>query len=137
MIYNITRTDRNIDRAVEQLVGKRFGLIYKFKNGSIGSKPYVISKCTSDFNINTESQAYERKCNIELRPRGIIIHFRIKSSSFIWPIAYDVLALTLLDQQLVVSDDTREAQLIPHVKTKKDSTFLQKTMKYQAAYLCQ
>lgn len=136
VIYNSTRTDKNIDRAVDLLVGKRFGLLHKLRNGGNGSEPYVIQGCSPDFKIDTTSQAYERKCNIELRPYGIIVHFHIKYSSFIWPIAYDALSMSLDGQRIAVNDGVREAALYPHVKTKKESLFIQKVIKSQAAFLC-
>ena len=58
MIYNVTRTDRNIDQAVDQLVGKPFGFIYKLRNGSIGSEPFVIYASSPEFNIDFDSQDY-------------------------------------------------------------------------------
>jgi hypothetical protein len=126
MIFNVTRTDRNIDRAVNEALGKRFGLLHKLTNGSIGSEPFIIETCSPDFEIDLENQDYERKCNIELRPRGIIVHYRKKSSSFIWVIPYHHLAVYQSGNQLSIYGNTVYVKLRPRMKRKKSSPFIKK-----------
>jgi hypothetical protein len=134
MIYNITRTDINTDQAVDQLIGKRFGILYKLRNGGIGSEPFIIYTASPDFQIELESQEYDRKCNIELRPKGIIVHFRKRSSSFIWPIPFDQLTLNQSGNLLTVNGDTSYAKLKPRVKSKKNSPFIQKMIDAKAKH---
>jgi hypothetical protein len=44
--------------------------------------------------------------------------------------------MSLAGQLLAVSDGAREATLYPHIKTKKESFFIQKVIKSQVAFLC-
>ena len=134
MIYNVTRTDIKIDQTVDQLIGKRFGFLYKLRNGSIGSEPFIIYTSSPDFQIDFESQEYDRKCNIELRPKGIIVHFRKKSSSFIWPIPFDQLTLNQSGKLLSVHGITLYAKLKPRVKSKKNSPYIQKMIDAKAGF---
>lgn len=134
MVYNVTRTDRNIDRAVNELVGKQFGLIHKIKNGVIGSEPYIIYSCSPEFDIDLESQIYERKCNIELRPNGIIVHFRKKSSSFIWPIAFHHLTVYQSGKQISIYGGSSFLKLTPRMKMKKNSPFIKKLIAAKTTY---
>ena len=66
MIFNVTRTDRNIDRAVNESLGKRFGLLHKLTNGSIGSEPFIIETCSPDFEIDLEKYSIPNNPNIVL-----------------------------------------------------------------------
>ena len=134
MVYNVTRTDRNIDRAVNELVGKQFGLIHKIKNGVIGSEPYIIYSCSPEFDIDLESQTYERKCNIELRPNGIIVHFRKKLSSFIWPIAFHHLTVYQSGKQISIYGGSSFLKLTPRMKMKKNSPFIKKLIAAKTTY---
>ncbi|MFY9281642.1 MAG: hypothetical protein WBK38_03190 [Bacteroidia bacterium] len=134
MIYNVTRTDRNIDQAVDQLVGKPFGFIYKLRNGSIGSEPFVIYASSPEFNIDFDSQDYGRTCNLELRPNGIILHFRKKASSFIWPISFDHLTIQQFDNLFLIQGKTLFTKLKPKVKSKKSSPFIKKIIDSKAAF---
>jgi hypothetical protein len=137
VIYNVTRTDKNTDREVYNLLGKPFGLLHKLKNGSIGSEPFIIMDCSADFSIDIQSNDYDRKSNIELRPKGIILHYRKKSSSFIWPIAFKDLIISYSREELGISDGRLNVSLNPRVKSKKESAFVLKMMANQAAYLDQ
>jgi len=135
MIYNVTRTDRSIDDAVNKLVGEPFGFIHKLRNGSIGSEPFIIYESSPEFNIDFDSQDYGRSCNIELRPGGIIVHFRKRYSSFIWPISFDQLTIQQSDKLFLIKGNTLFAKLKPKVKSKKSSPFIQKIIESKAELL--
>lgn len=137
MIYNVTRTNKNTEREVDNLLGKRFGLLHKLRNGSIGSEPFIITDCSAEFGIDILSNDYDRKCNIELRPKGIILHYRKKSSSFIWPIAFSDLTISYAREKLLLRDRRLNVSLKPRVRPKKDSAFVQKMIANQSVYLGQ
>ena len=137
MIYNVTRTNKNTDREVDNLLGKRFGLLHKLRNGSIGSEPFIITDCSAEFGIDILSNDYDRKCNIELRPKGIIMHYRKKSSSFILPIAFSDLTISYTREKLLIHDRRLNVSLKPRVRPKKDSAFVQKMIANQSVYLGQ
>ena len=134
MIYNTTRTDKNIDLAVNELVGKQFGFFYKLKNGSIGSEPFIIQSCSLEFDINFDSIEYNRKCNIELRPNGIIVHFRKNSSSFIWPIPFRHLTVYKSGQILSIYENTIYLKLKPKVNRKNNSPFILRLLNAKSSY---
>ncbi|MDG1045880.1 MAG: hypothetical protein P8P81_04690 [Bacteroidia bacterium] len=134
MIYNTTRTDKNIDLAVNELVGKRFGIFHKLKNGSIGSEPFIIQSCSLEFDINFDSIEYNRKCNIELRPNGIIVHFRKNSSSFIWPIPFRHLTVYKSGQILSIYENTIYLKLKPKVNRKNNSPFILRLLNAKSSY---
>lgn len=76
MLYNISYNDPKQKKEIEAAVGKPFSLQMRWKMGGIGSEKLIISTTSIDIynllildhNINT--------CNIELRPKGIIVRFR-------------------------------------------------------------
>ena len=57
--YNNTRVDRKLDKEIDDLLGKRFGLLHKFKNGLVGSEPFVIHQWQGDFDFDAESNDYD------------------------------------------------------------------------------
>ena len=134
MIYNTTLTDKNIYLAVNELVGKRFGIFHKLKNGSIGSEPFIIQSCSLEFDINFDSIEYNRKCNIELRPNGIIVHFRKNSSSFIWPIPFRHLTVYKSGQILSIYENTIYLKLKPKVNRKNNSPFILRLLNAKSSY---
>jgi hypothetical protein len=76
MLLNISYNDPSQRRSIDQEVGKAFSLQKRWSLGGIGSKKLIINSASIDIhnllildqNINT--------CNIELRPKGIILRFR-------------------------------------------------------------
>jgi hypothetical protein len=76
MLLNVSYNDPSQRRSIDQEVGKTFSLQKRWSLGGIGSKKLIINSASIDIhnllildqNINT--------CNIELRPKGIILRFR-------------------------------------------------------------
>lgn len=76
MLLNVSYTDKKITKKVDEAVGKPFTLKERFALGGIGSPKLFITDTSIeiqnllilDNNLNT--------CNIEMRPKGIIVRFR-------------------------------------------------------------
>ena len=76
MLINISYNNPVIKKKIEEAVGKPFTIQKRWKLNGIGSQKLTINSSSIDIhnllildqNINT--------CNIELRPNGIIVHFR-------------------------------------------------------------
>jgi hypothetical protein len=125
LIFNITRTDFDTTRAINTMVGKPFGLLARLKAGRIGSEPFIIEQSSPEFEVNYDVKEYDRTCVLERRPHGIMLHFRIKFSLYVWVIPFT--ELTILQNGTDVRVENRELnmQLRPRVKTKKPSAFVQ------------
>ncbi|WP_394747195.1 hypothetical protein [Spongiimicrobium salis] len=76
MLVNVSYNNKEITKKVDAAVGKPFSLKERFSLGGIGSPKLFITETSLeiyhllilDNNVNT--------CNIELRPKGIIVRFR-------------------------------------------------------------
>ena len=76
MLLNVSYSDKNITKKIDEAVGKPFPVRERFAMGGIGSPKLHITECSIDIynllildnNLNT--------CNIEIRPKGIIVRFR-------------------------------------------------------------
>ncbi|WP_224489108.1 hypothetical protein [Robertkochia flava] len=93
MLVNISYKDREVSEKVNTEVGKAYNLRERFRLRGIGSPKLFITSCSLDIhnllvldqNINT--------CNIEIRPRGIIVRFRSLLETFALVIPYYKLSL--------------------------------------------
>lgn len=85
--------DKKTIEKVNTLVGKPYGLIEIFKIGRIGSpKLKIIATCNkigSVINIDNSLKS----CNIELRPNGIIVHFKARLDTYLLCIPYYKLSI--------------------------------------------
>ena len=76
MLLNISYNDEEVKRKIEKTVGKPFSLQKRLKIGGIGSPKLLIDSSSLDIsNLLILDQNIDQ-CNIELRPKGIIVRFR-------------------------------------------------------------
>ncbi|KQC31270.1 hypothetical protein [Flagellimonas eckloniae] len=76
MLLNVSYSDKKVTKKIDEAVGKPFTLKERFALGGIGSPKLFITETSLeiqnllilDNNLNT--------CNIEMRPKGIIVRFR-------------------------------------------------------------
>lgn len=76
MLLNVSYSDKKVTKKIDEAVGKPFTLKERFALGGIGSPKLFITDANIeiqnllilDNNLNT--------CNIEMRPKGIIVRFR-------------------------------------------------------------
>lgn len=88
MIFNTTYKNEDYDIESAAFIGKPFSLMQRIKQGGIGSSRLVIQKISSNLNLSKLKFSEIDYANIELRPKGIIIHFTKKLERFSWIIPY-------------------------------------------------
>ncbi|MGB1449589.1 MAG: hypothetical protein ACPG8F_07085 [Flavobacteriaceae bacterium] len=76
MLVNISYNEPKIKRAIEEAVGKPFTLRERWALGGIGSGKLFITATSIDIHNLLVLDQNINQCNIELRPKGIIVHFR-------------------------------------------------------------
>ena len=76
MLLNISYNDPTIKRQIEKAVGKPFSLQQRWKLDGIGSQKLKINSASIDIHNLLILDNNLKSCNLELRPLGIIVHFR-------------------------------------------------------------
>ena len=76
MLLNISYNDPTVKRQIEKAVGRPFSLKQRWKLGGIGSQKLVINSASIDIHNLLILDNNLKSCNLELRPLGIIVHFR-------------------------------------------------------------
>ena len=76
MLLNISYNDIKQKKEIDKLVGKPFSIKERLKMGGIGSEKLIISSASVNIRNLLLLDNYINKCNIELRPKGIIVFFR-------------------------------------------------------------
>lgn len=93
MLYNISYKDPKIEREINELVGKSYSLIENLKKGGIGSPKLFITRCSAAIYDLLHVNNTVKFCNIELRPKGIIIGFQSRLDVYALVIPYFKLVL--------------------------------------------
>ena len=124
MLYNVSYNDKKITRKIDEELGKPFTLKERFPLGGIGSPKLHITEASMeiqnllilDNNLNT--------CNVEMRPKGIIVRFRSLLETYGLIIPY--YKLTLYKGDFAVYSIYRDHYFI---KVKSDTKAIQKYFK--------
>ena len=88
MLYNTSYKNKEYTEQSIQTLGKSFSFFEKIKMGGIGSSRLMITELSHNLkpkNLQTMAINY---ANIELRPKGIILHFTNKLERYSWIIPY-------------------------------------------------
>ena len=93
MLYNISYKDPKIEREINELVDKSYSLIENLKKGGIGSPKLFITRCSAAIYDLLHVNNTMKFCNIELRPKGIIIGFQSRLDVYALVIPYYKLVL--------------------------------------------
>ncbi|MDC0304125.1 hypothetical protein OAL15_03840 [Flavobacteriales bacterium] len=93
MLYNVSYNEPTVTRKVDQQVGKPFGFLERFKMRGVGSPKLFVSSSSQDINNLFALDSYINTCNIEIRPRGIILRFRSILETYALPIPFHQLVV--------------------------------------------
>ena len=76
MLINISYHDKLIEKKINSIIGPPYSLIDRIKKNGIGSPRLTINKSSDNINNLLVLDKNINYCNIELRPKGIIVRFR-------------------------------------------------------------
>ncbi len=93
MIFDTSYSDKETTRKINQAVGASFSLLERLKMRGIGSRRMTINAISDEYSSYLNAEHYISTANIELRPSGIIIHFRHKLQAYSWIMPYSSLKI--------------------------------------------
>lgn len=88
MIFNTSNTNKAYLKNSIEIVGKNFSFLEKIKIGGVGSSKLVIKELSTKLLPKNAQKIDNNFANIELRPKGIIIHFTNRLDRYSWIIPY-------------------------------------------------
>ena len=131
MLLNVSYTNREITRITDDEVGKPFPLRERWAMKGIGSPKLFITDASVEINNLLILDNNTDSCNIELRPKGIIIRFRSLLETFALVIPY--YKLTVYKGDFAVYSIYRDSYYIKvRSDTKAIQNFFRKMLDYKA-----
>ncbi len=88
MFFNTSYTNKDYTKESINILGKAFSFFEKIKIGGIGSSRLVIEELSTKLQPKNRRSLTINYANIELRPKGIIIHFTNRLDRYSWRIPY-------------------------------------------------
>ena len=93
MLLNVSYDDPKIKEKIDAAVGKPFSLKERWVKGGIGSPKLVINQSSIDIHNLLVLDNNLNTCNLELRPKGIIVRFRSLLETYAMVIPYYKLSI--------------------------------------------
>ena len=76
MILNISYNNKKVKNFINESLGKAYGFMERIKMNGIGSPKLKIKDASMDVKLLLDVNSNSKSCNIEIRPNGILIHFK-------------------------------------------------------------
>ena len=93
MIKNLSYYDKEINEEINDLLGERYNLFNKIKMNGIGSRRMIIENFSPEFIFVKSDFNDIQYANIELRPKGILVHITKGIQNFGWAIPFYKLSI--------------------------------------------
>ena len=133
MILDSTVLSKKQKQEMDQLVGSSFSIWDSLRLKGIGSSKLNIESYSEKFKPFLEQNNSLNYCNIELRPKGIIVHINKRASRLSWVIPY--YCLSLFSSEHLGIHSTGHFLKIKHDDLyNKSVSFIQKVMTCKAHY---
>jgi len=132
MLINTSYNEKKITETINELVGKPFGLIDNIKLNGIGSPQLDIFKTSEEIATLLSYDNNRNFCNVELRPKGIIIRFRSVLETFSLIIPYYKLVIFKPANSFTFHMDQHYISIDAPPKNKSVNSFMEKIIQFKA-----
>ncbi len=133
MLVKYSYSNKKLKRQVEELVGAPYSLLQRLRmNGNGSQRLSVISSNDEILNILETKSTSDPYINIELRPGGIIIHFRVRLDNWALIIPFHKLTIFSQDNLLNIYVDHWKLKLSGYRNTPIRMNFIFKIIEYKA-----
>ena len=129
MLVNVSYNNKEITQRIDQEVGKPFTLKERWSMGGIGSPKLQITSSSTEIRNLLILDNNLDSCNIELRPKGIILRFRSLLETYALVIPF--YKLVIYKGDLAVYSIYRDHYF---VKVKADTKAIQRFFKKMLDY---
>lgn len=129
MLLNVSYNDKKIKEKIDAELGKPFTLKERIRMGGVGSPRMVITEASVEIQNLLILDSNRDYCNIEMRPKGIILGFRSLLESYALIIPY--YKLTIYKGEASVYSVYRDHYF---VKVESDTKAVQKFFKKLLGY---
>ncbi|MFL2578819.1 MAG: hypothetical protein ACJ0QQ_01990 [Parvicellaceae bacterium] len=132
-IYNISYKDKETDKLINEEMGNAYSLIKKLQLGGIGSRRLIIEYFSENMNHLKLRVSGLQYGNIEIRPKGIILHINQGVYTYAWTIPFFRLSIYNGDF-FTIHGNGNYIQFNKEKSWKENRNFLQKLIRLKSEY---
>tara|TARA_X000001036_G_C20438934_1_gene708474 strand:+ start:421 stop:828 length:408 start_codon:yes stop_codon:yes gene_type:complete len=133
MLRNVSYKNDKQQNEINEFVGKPFSLLERLKQKGIGLGKLIIIKASKEIENLLVLDQNINQCNIERRPNGIIIYFRVLLETYALIIPYYKLVVFKVDSDIYTFHiDHRMIKI--KVNNKKNHEFIRNILSEKANF---
>tara|TARA_B100001057_G_C22745212_1_gene909474 strand:- start:816 stop:1223 length:408 start_codon:yes stop_codon:yes gene_type:complete len=133
MLRNVSYKNDKQQNEINEFVGKPFSLLERLKQKGIGLGKLIIIKASKEIENLLVLDQNINQCNIERRPNGIIIYFRVLLETYALIIPYYKLVIFKVDSDIYTFHiDHRMIKI--KVNNKKNHEFIRNILNEKANF---
>lgn len=126
MIFDTSYYDPEIKKIIDETLGKSYSLLDRIKMKGIGSSRMEILDCSTDIKEILPTGFKGNFASIELRPKGVIIHFKKFTEHFSWIIPFYSLSII---QSNSINIHSKGSYIKLQLRSKNSIPFIQKLIR--------
>ncbi|MGY8927484.1 MAG: hypothetical protein ACKVJC_09350 [Flavobacteriales bacterium] len=93
MLFNTSYKNEDYVKEVNRLLGKSYSFMEKLKMQGVGSRRLVIEELSPLLKPKNMQEIDANFASVELRPKGIVIHFSNRLDRYSWIVPYRLMAI--------------------------------------------
>lgn len=93
MLFNTSYKNEDYVKESNRMIGGEYSFLTKLKMRGVGSHRLVIEELSAELTLQNMQRIDDNYGSIELRPRGIIIHFANRLDRYSWIVPYYQLSI--------------------------------------------
>lgn len=132
MLFQTSYSSKETIQAINDLIGEPLSFIKSIKMGGIGSQRLLVNDANPEIQKLLKEQNTPPYTNIELRPKGVLLMFRIRLDNWSLALAYSKLDITQSSNNLLLISDEWKLQLAPAHNDILDTKFINKLTKLKS-----
>ncbi len=132
MLLNVSTHNPETVRKIDESLGKPFSLRERFRMRGIGSPKLILNEASEQISNLMNLDNNRNVCNIELRPKGIILGFRSLLESYALIIPYYKLSLTKgRAEEYAIHKDVYFVKIQARPRDREVHKFIKKLLQYK------
>lgn len=135
VVKNISHNDKEIKAEINELLGKPYSLWKRISMGGIGSPRLVIAYATAAIDKLLSVDNRTRYCNIELRPKGLILSFKSRLETYACIMPYSSLTMIRSTGFLELTSQGVHVKLDGFTNSRSAQKFLRKIIYSKASHI--
>ena len=129
MVRNISFNSKELKEEILEKVGKSFSFLRRLKMGGVGSQRFEAIEASPLIDDLFTLDNKTNFCNIELREKGIILHFRSRLETYGWIVPYHLISVFKSENYYSIFASAEFVKLKPAHNSSLNHRFIQKLLR--------